>query len=88
MSVIKWEFIDKINKQHLIFDNMLVHVNTKLKRCALERIFSIIVYFNDPNIKADHFGDIHSYIKWDTRFIEYLTDDYSRYPIIKVWSGR
>lgn len=88
MSVIKWGFIDKINKEHLIFDNMLPHINNRLKRCAVERIFSMLVYFNDPNIKTEHYGDIHSYIKWDTKFIEYLTKDYSKHPIMKVWSGR
>jgi len=88
MSVIKWEFIDKINKQHLLFDNMLPHIKNRMNRHALERVFSMLAYFNDPHIKTEHFGDIHSYIKWDTKFSEYLTNDFNNYPIMKVWSGR
>jgi hypothetical protein len=46
----------------------------------------IIVYNNTKH--TSYFGDIHSYIKWDTKFIEYLTKDYTAHPIMKVWSGR
>ena len=88
MSVIKWRFIDKINKEHLLFDNILPYINVRVQRCSIERIFGMLAYLNDPNIQTEHFGDIHAYIKWDTKFSEYLTDDFSKYPIMKVWSGR
>ena len=88
MSVIKWSFIDKINKRHQLFDSILPHVTARANRHALERVFPVIAYFNDPTIKNEYFGDIHSYIRWGITFFEYLSNDFSNYPIMKVWSSR
>ena len=85
MSVIKWEFLDKINERHQIF-RMLLKLKNRENRCALERVFAMIAQFNDTS--TTYFGDIHSYIKWGISFSEYLTNDYSSYPVIKIWSGR
>ena len=85
MSVIKWEFLDIINKKHNFF-GLLKKINTRETRQILERVFSIISYTNSK-MNTSYFGDIHSYIKWGLTFIEYVTND-CNYPIVKVWSGR
>jgi hypothetical protein len=87
MSIIRWNFLDQIDKNHKIFDNLLPQISNREHRHALERIFALIVYFNDPYIKCQ-FGDIYSYITWGIQFTDYLTKDFSKYPIMKVWSGR
>jgi hypothetical protein len=87
MSVIKWEFLNKIEQRHLIFQNFLKKVNHRECRSALERVWAMIIHYNDPNIRAE-FGDIYSFIQWGVTFSDYITKDYSRYPLLKVWSGR
>jgi hypothetical protein len=88
MSVIQWEFMDKINKRHAFFDNMLQKKWHRDMRSGLERVMALVAYYNDPAIKNSIFGDIHAYIKWGTTFMEYLTQDHRKYPIVKVWASR
>jgi hypothetical protein len=88
MSIIRWSFLDMIDNRHRIFSRLLPYITSRIYRCSLERVFPLIAYFNDSNIKPAIFGDIHTYIQWETRFTDYLTQDYSHYPIMKVWSGR
>lgn len=87
MSIIRWNFINQIDQTHKIFDNLLPKIQNRENRHALERVFAMFAYYNDPYIKS-HFGDIYSFIKWGTTFSDYLTQDFSSYPIVKVWSGR
>lgn len=89
MSVIQWSFLDKINEKHLIFTRLLPQVTTRKSRHALERLFALMTCFNDENSKPAIFGDIHSYFnRYDITFSDYLTQDFSQYPIMKVWTGR
>jgi hypothetical protein len=88
MSVIRWSFLNLIDNKHQIFLRLLPNITDRFDRCSVERVLGLISYFNDSNIKPAVFGDIHKFITWETRFIDYLTNDYSNYPIIKVWSGR
>lgn len=87
MSIIRWTFLDILQQRHLIFNNLIKKIKNRSDRHALERIFGLICSYNDPNINT-FFGDIHRYIKWDTKFTDYLTQDLSQYPIVKVWSAR
>jgi hypothetical protein len=89
MSVIKWSFIEKIEKKHLIFNKLLPQVVSRKTRHALERLFGLIAYFNDENIKSPFFGDIHTFFnRYDISFCDYLTQDFSNYPLLKIWTGR
>ena len=88
MSVIKWDFLNKIDERHQIFKLLLPKVTSRKNRHGLERLFPMIACFNDNTIKDTQFGDIHNYIKWGITFPEYLSQDFSQYPIMKVWSGR
>jgi hypothetical protein len=89
MSVIRWSFLDKINQKHQIFSKLLPHVVSRETRHALERLFALIACFNDETIKPAIFGDIHSYFnRYDMTFSDYLTQDFSHYSIMKVFTGR
>jgi hypothetical protein len=89
MSVIRWSFLDKINEKHLLFSRLLPKIKNRNNRHALERVLPLIAYFNNNNIKPAIFGDIHTfYNRCDISFYDYLTQDFSKYPILKVWSGR
>ncbi len=88
MSVINWNFLNKVNIHHSLFDSIMLFIKNREYRSALERVFALVMYYNDSNIKNEYFGDIHHYIRWGITFFEYLTNDYSQYPLMKVWSGR
>lgn len=95
MSVIKWEFLDRIDKRHNFFNAMLKQAWHRDLRSGLERAFALVVYYNtamnvtvNVTMNTTLFGDIHKYMKWGTTFTEYLTQDHKKYPIVKVWASR
>ena len=88
MSVIQWNFLNKIDIRHNFFENMLKQKWHRNLRSGLERVLGLVAYCNEPSIKNSIFGDIHAYIKWGTTFIEYVTQDHRKYPIVKVWASR
>lgn len=89
MSVIRWSFLEKINEKHLIFSRLLPLIKNRSNRHALERILALIAYYNDENIQSSFFGDIHTFFnKYDISFSDYLINDFTNYPIMKVWTGR
>jgi len=88
MSIIQWDFLNKIDIRHRFFENMLKQKWHRNLRSGLERVLGLIAYCNEPKIKNAIFGDIHAYIKWGTTFIDYLTLDHRKYPIVKVWASR
>lgn len=88
MSVIQWDFLNKIDIRHNFFENMLKQKWHRNLRSSLERVLGLVAYYNEPKIKNSIFGDIHAYIKWGTTFNEYLTQDHRKYPIVKVWASR
>lgn len=100
MSVITYDFLDKLVKEYHIF-NLLNVIRTRKDRCSFERIFSILCYVNNdyfiqhtcPSI----FGEIVSYsmlgtpfhYNYDTYLNDKKTFDMSKIiKITKVWSGR
>jgi len=88
MSVIRWEFLDTINRKHRLFDSILFKLRSRDHRSALERVLPLLCYYHDSNIRPAMFGEIHSYIRWGTTFGEYLMQDMRGLPVVKVWSGR
>jgi len=87
MSVIKWTFLDKLQQTHKIFDIMLPKITKRDNRHALERVFALLAYHNTSSHNS-LFGDIYNYIRWGVTFTEYLQQDFSSYPVMKVWSAR
>lgn len=88
MSIIKWDFLHKVDEKHQLFNKLLPKINSRINRCGLERLLALIFFCNDNTIKPAHFGDIFKYIQWGITFNDYMTNNYSNYPIVKVWSGR
>lgn len=89
MSAIRWSFLDELDKKHYLFSRLLNKMKTRDNRHGLERLLGVLSYYNNKNIKPAFFGDIHQYYsKYDTSFFDYLTKDFSQYPIMKVWTGR
>lgn len=95
MSVIKWDFLDLLAEDGLLFALGQIK-GRRDARSALERILGFMAFRRDPTIQA-RWGEIHSYIRWGTTFLEYLgsgigvvggihSDD--KLDIVKVWTGR
>ena len=89
MSVIRWSFLERLDEKHKIFSKLLPQIKTRENRQSLERLFGLVAHFNDKNIKPALFGNFHDYYsRYDISFFDYLTQDFSQYPIMKVLTGR
>lgn len=88
MSVIRWDYLKRVNERHRMFEGLLPRIKSRMSRHALERCFSLVMCGNEVTVKDGLFGNIHAYIKWNTTFHEYLDGKLSKYPIVKVWTGR
>lgn len=90
MSIIKFDFIVKLNNRFKIF-NLLDYIDNRDKRMNFERIFSILCTMIDENIyiKKSIYGDIKKYIKWGYNYNEYIKDKgIDNRELIKIWNGR
>lgn len=85
MSVIKWEFLDLLEKDGLFLALPRIK-GRRDARSALERIIGFMAFRLDPTIRMQY-GEIHSYIRWGTTFTEYLLQGVDL-DIVKVWTGR
>ena len=97
ISVITWDFLDKINNEFNFFNIMLQEINNRNKRMCFERIIACVCTYLD-SYNYPLFGNIHLYSRLITNgrkgfFIRY--DDYNnnkehykKFPIMKVWSDR
>lgn len=89
MSIIRWSFLEKLDEKHQIFLRLLPQIKTRGHRMGLERLFGLIAYFNDKNIKPALFGEFHTFFnRYDISFDDYLTENFCNYPIMKVLTGR
>jgi hypothetical protein len=88
MSIIRWDFIHKLNETHRIFELLLPKIISRVSRCALERIFALLAHYNDSNISSPICDNIHKYMPWGVTYDLYKTGHYGGYPIMKVWTGR
>ena len=91
MSVMSWEFLDRLNNRHNFFRNVFPYVRTRSDRMCMERIFTCVCQVNCPIVpNPPHiFGDISGSIwGWASSFEDYKSGRLSHLPIIKVWSGR
>lgn len=93
MSIINWELVKKIDEKYCLFQTFLKKFNRRDHRCALERIYSLILY--DIDYEPDScFGDIHKYLskyklRWGYSYNSYNKNKNNlNLPIVKVYTGR
>ena len=93
-SIISHDFLKQIFEKYNFVD-MLNHIKNRDTRCCLERIFALVCHLEYPELihHPSLFGRIEGYMQPYTYFLgydEYLQkiDEFTEYPIIKVWSGR
>lgn len=90
MSLIRFDFVEKLNKKFKIFD-LLNYIDNRQKRMNFERIFSVLCTMINKDIYKHKsiYGDIKKYIKWEYKYNEYKTDkNLDEYELIKIWNGR
>ena len=89
MSVITWEFLDKINTYHDFFSSLIPKIECRSHRMTIERIFSCICELHTSEYLHQHpiVNDIFCQ-GWGLTYEQYLSVDYSHLPIVKVWTGR
>lgn len=88
-SIIEHSFLKSIVEKYNIFD-ILNYVDTRSKRMNVERIFALIVTFENDALVTDPsiYGIIHHYIHWGYTYQNYLDDPKKDLALIKVWTGR
>ena len=88
MSVIKWDFLDLLAEDGLFLALEQIK-GRRDARSALERVLGFMAFRRDPTIQAK-WGEIHSYMRWGTTFLEYLTPGSisTNLDVVKVWTGR
>jgi hypothetical protein len=101
MSIITWNFLDKINTKYNFFDTMLSNIKNRHDRICFEQIFGCICTYIDKR-RDTVFGDIHEWrhsiqnkgcklqSNWHIRYDEYnkCNNIFNKEPIMKVWTGR
>jgi len=97
MSIITWDFLNKINKKYNLIPIALKMIKTRDRRMCFERIFACACSNSDKS-KSPIFGEIHDWVRhitnkkkdYNLTYNEYIDNQnhYDKFPIIKVWSGR
>jgi len=91
-SIITYDFLSRIQDKYNLF-NLVTVINTRYKRCNMERIFALLCCAEDKSIieNPSLLGIIHNYLP----FYEFFFENYIMYknqirhlPLIKVWAMR
>ncbi len=88
MSIIKWNILNDIVERYDIFNKLLPKIKNREYRSALERVIPLLFYHHSSSPKKYIFGNIFDYQKWGLTFSDYMINDFTSFPIIKVWTGR
>ena len=89
MTVIRLDFLDRVDKEHRIFDILLPQIKCRENRMVIERVLSIIIHAHMENGRVDSlFGDIHDYCIWGHTYSDYENKKLDDLPMIKIWTGR
>jgi hypothetical protein len=86
MSVIQWDFVDQLAGDGLFLALDQIK-GRRDARSALERVLGLMAFRRDPLIGVQ-WGEIHSYMRWGTTFLEYLSGSVGPMEVVKVWTGR
>jgi hypothetical protein len=86
MSCITHDFLSIMVENYDMF-RLLDHIDSRFKRCCLERVFAVMCYsLVDVN---SIFGDLHTYINFQHYdFQQYKNNELNDFPFVKVWTGR
>jgi hypothetical protein len=88
MGIISWNALDALEKRFHFLRILPSKVNTRLRRCAFERIMALMNYmYHNGRISRSLLGSIHEYMPWG---VPYEAASYfSRFlPLVKIWTGR
>lgn len=90
MSVVNFDFLEKINAKYNFFDIIINNILNRDDRMTLERIFGCILFYeNKDKDKNALLGDIHEYCEWGITYDEYRNSNITQLlPMVKIWSGR
>lgn len=86
MSVISSAFLDLLAEDGLFLALEQIK-GRRDARSALERVLGFMAFRRDPTIQV-RWGEIHSYMRWGTTFLEYLAESVGDLEVVKVWTGR
>ena len=89
MSVIQYQFLDKIQKKYNFF-KLLDIIKNRTDRMCLERIFGLICHkeYSKLKDKSSYFGSPNNWGYTFERYLNDIKDGVNRDPIVKVWTGR
>jgi hypothetical protein len=89
-SMASLEFVDIIFEKYN-FEECIKNVNVRFHREAMERVFAILAFLEEPKIKVNKslFGNILTDYKnaYNYKYNNYINNKYN-YKMIKIWSGR
>jgi hypothetical protein len=88
MSVVRWSLLDAVDAEYHFFSRLLPLVKCRPDRCALERVFALVLSHRDPNFPPSFFGKIHDNMNMLTTFEAYFAGNFCSQPILKVFTGR
>jgi len=94
MSIMTWDFIDKIDKKFNFLKVLLSCVENREHRMCFERILGCVCTYMGSR-KEPVYGDIHNYLKsinkkWGINYKNFNQNrqKFKKFPIVKVWTLR
>ena len=87
MTIIKYDYLFKINQKYNLF-NLINYINHKYYKCGFERVIACLLQIEKEEQDQDIIllGNIHTYCKWGIHYNE--KDEYNHLPLIKIWGNR
>jgi hypothetical protein len=95
-SIIKQKFLNSLFDKYKL-QNMLPHLKLRSERESIERLFGIIAYLEEPQLKTEpsicgNILDLSHKNAWNYNWVQYIEDcsnhSLPNLKIIKLWSGR
>lgn len=86
MTIINLNFLELMEERFRMFEILLKIIDSREKRCALERVFAIL-FINADKLNKPIFGDIKKYCRWGQRWNKYIRKKEKK-DIEKIWLGR
>jgi hypothetical protein len=91
--MIHYDFLNSLQTKYGVF-NMLTNIQCRPDRCCLERIMGILFALEYPllNKFPSLLGNISTYCPWGRTYQDHCNEikerKRSKYPVVKVWTGR
>ncbi|CAH6419311.1 Hypothetical protein HVR_LOCUS513 [uncultured virus] len=88
MSVIEWDFLDKMEHRHKFLDIIVNKINSRPQRMLIERIYATVCQVNAKSRIIPLLGDIHAYCRHTMSFQDHISGNAAHLPLTKIWTGR